>query len=241
VLLTAFLVGLLGGLGPSLVNDIRIRGVAVAALDLKLRDVHCRSWIGVLRFCSVTIEGNGDAGSGAQVVRYAFLGGGGDQPTMAVRSTSEPARIGTDLGVARVASRAIVLGLFAGLLACCIGVAAGVLRRGMAAGRAFAGMSGQRLAPVIVKMEHNNRLPPRRRLWVYSYDAGGRRERMMAEWPSAWQPLFTSSEETHALALQAAGGGVPMLLDMGLNGVDLTEAEKAAFREGLRTVFREPP
>jgi hypothetical protein len=240
VLLTAFLIGLLAGLGPSLVDDLRLRRDAVAAPDLQLRDAQCRSWINVLQFCSATIERSGDAASGARVVRYAFFGSSGDRPTMAVRSAGGPERVGTDLGVAQVASRAVTLALFAGVLVFCIGVAAGVLRRGLAMRQAFARMGGQRLMPVVVDMERNNRLPPRRRLWVYSYDAGGRRERVMAEWPSAWQPLFTTIDESRALALQGAGGGVPMLLDAGLNGVDLNEAEKAAFREAFRTAFGEP-
>ena len=235
VLFAVFLIGLLGGLGPSLLDDMRLRGESVATADPRLGEVHCRSWIGVFRFCSITIEGNG-----TRTLRYAYFGTAHELPRTVVSSANDTTLIGTDLGVAKVASRITVLALLAGAMMCCLGIAAGILRRGMAARRTFARAREQRLVPVIVEMERNNRLPPRRRLWVYCYDDGGRRERALAEWPSAWRPLFTSKDESRALALRGANGLAPMLLDAGLNGVDLTEAEKAAFHERFRALFGDP-
>lgn len=238
-LLAMALVALLATLGPGIVGDWRLRGEA-AAPGVQLRDVNCRSWLGVLRFCGATVVEEAGGNGREHAVRYAFLGSSGE-PSTALRSARDASRVTTDLGLQTVWSRSITLMLLAALLAAPIAIAGGVLRRGVATRRAFARMSGQRLAPVVVEMVRNNRLPPRRRLWIYVHgDDSGRPQRAMAEWPSAWQPLFTRADETQALALRGPGSGPAMLLDAELNGVELTAEEKATFLEAFRAAFGEP-
>ena len=238
VLLFVLLGGLVAWLGPGIVSDWRMRFDAVAATDVRVRDVRCRSWLGVLQICNVALEAEkGDAAGDGRTRWYVFLGGPRDQSATPLRSRTDASRVSTDLGVYTVRRRLVTLLLLAGILVCCIGVAAAMLWRGVQTRRGFAGMSGQRLTPVVVEIERNNRLPPRRRLWVYLYDDGGTRERALAEWPSRQQPLFTTPDERWALALRGEGGGTPMLLDRGLQALDLTEAEKKAFDEAFLAKF----
>jgi hypothetical protein len=239
ILLLIFLGGIVAWLGPGIASDWRMRDDAVAAADLQIREARCRSWLATLRFCSVTVDADRGDTAGERTLWYAFLDGTGDQAMAPLRSRSDPSRVATDLGLAKVYNRLITLLLFAGLLVFCIGVAATMLWRGAETRRAFAAMSGRGLRPVVVEMERNNRLPPRRRLWVYLYQDGGKRERALAEWPSKLQPLFTTPDEGWALALQGEEGGTPMLLDVDLGTLDLTDAEKAAFRAAFLAQFGE--
>ena len=47
--------------------------------------------------------------------------------------------------------------------------------------RALAGLSGQRLLPVVVGVEGSIPIAHKRRRWTYIYDAGGREERAFVE------------------------------------------------------------
>ena len=239
ILLLIFLAGVVGWLGPGIANDWRMRDDAVATADLQIREARCRSWLATLRFCTITVAASQGDTAGERTLWYAFLGGTGDQAMAPLHSRSDPSHVATDLGLAKLYNRLMTLLLFAGLLVFCIGVAATMLRRSAETRRAFAGMSGRGLRPVVVEMERNNRLPPRRRLWVYLYEAGGKRERTLVEWPSKLQPLFTTLDEGWALALQKAEGGTPMLLDVDLGALDLTDAEKADFRAAFLAQFGE--
>jgi hypothetical protein len=233
-LLLIVLASLIGGLGSGIASDWRIRHDAVAASDVSLKEGRCRAWLVVFKFCSVTLAANADGRE--PTLWYAFFDAPGERPVALVRGRSEPARITTGFGLETLYSRALTLLVFAGLLAACIGVAGSVLWKGLLARRAFARMSGL-LTPVVVEIERNNRLPPRRRLWVYLYEEGGHRERALAEWPSARRPLFTSEDEKWALAIRGQAGGAPMLLDADLEDLDLTDAERAQFRRAFRSAF----
>ncbi len=239
LLLLILLGGVVAWLGPGIASDWRMRGDAVAATDVRAQDARCRSWLAALRFCNVTLVAEKGEAAGERAQWYVFIGGAGDQPMTPLRSTSDASRISTGLGLEKVYSRLITLLLVAGLLVSCIGVAATMLWRGMVTRRAFAAMSGRRLTPVVVEIERNNRLPPRRRLWVYLYEDGGKRERALVEWPSKQQPLFTTPDEGWALALRGDEGGTPMLLDVGLKSLDLTEAEMATFHQAVVAEFGE--
>jgi hypothetical protein len=237
MLLLVLLGGVVAWLGPGIANDWRMRDEVLADANLQTREARCRSWLAAVRLCNVTLVADKGDAAGERTLWYVFLGETGDQALAPLRSRSDPARITTDLGQAKLYNRLITLLLFAGMIAFGISVAATMLRRGMETRRAIAGMSGRGLRPVVVEIERNNRLPPRRRLWVYLYEDGGKRERTLVEWPSRLQPLFTTLDERWALALQANEGGTPLLLDVDLGALDLTDAEKAAFRVAFLAQF----
>jgi len=237
-MLLLILSSLVAWLGPGIANDWRVRNDWVAAADVRIEAGQCHAWAAVLSICSVTVAaGNSDASK--RTLWYVFAGGAGDRAMQPRRSRSDAALVTTDLGLETLTSRLITLLVFAGIVVFCLGVAATMLWRGVKVQRAFAAMSGQRLLPIVVEIERNNRLPSRRRLWVYLYAAEGKRARALVEWPLRRHPLFTSPDEKWALALAGDQGGTPMLLDANLECLDLTEAEKAAFREAFLTAFAE--
>jgi hypothetical protein len=237
MMLLVLLGGVVAWLAPAIVSDWRMREDAVAATDLRVRDARCHSWLAALKFCNVALVAAKGDDAGERTLWYVFLGGADDQAMTPLRSGSDASHVTTGLGLEKVHSRLITLLLFAAIVVLCIGVAAAMLRRGREARRAFSAMSGQRLEPVVVEIERNNLVPPRRRLWVYLYQEGGRRERALAEWPSRQQPLFTSLDEKSALAIRGEEGGRPMLLDVNLQCLDLTDAERAAFRVAFLARF----
>jgi hypothetical protein len=239
-LLIGSLAGLLWWLGPNLVRDWRIGDAAVAG-DVRIEEARCRSRFFVLQFCNVTLAEDGTATAAKRTLWYVYLGtGGSDRVVVALRSRSDPALLSTDLGQEQLLSRSAALALAVSLLGLCIGATVRIGQQGIHSQRGFRGLSGQRLTPVVVEIERHNFLPPRRRLWVYRYDDGGRQGRAFIELPSRDRPLFTDAAEKHALALRGAEGGVPLLLDAKLACLDLTEAERAAFFAGCRKALGLP-
>jgi len=236
----ALLFGLLGlvlwGLGPDIANDWRMRNDAVSAAgDVRAEAARCRSWLAVVRACSVTYA---DSTGGKRSLWYLYFGAPGEERIELVRSRSDPALISTNVGLERLTGRTLAMALLAGVLLLCIAVAAHVVHKGATLQRAFAAMSGQRLTPVVVEIERKNLVPPRRRMWVYLYDDDGKPGRAVVELSSKDRLLFVTAGERWALALRGEQGGTPLLLDSRLSSLDLTEAEKAAFLEACGAAFR---
>jgi hypothetical protein len=243
----ALLFALLGGLGwwlgPDLVRDWRIGADATPAADVRLENARCASRLLVLNLCDVTLVDERGAGGGKRRLWYAFIGTGDVDALAAaapVRSAADPGLVSTTFGLERRMQRALTLALAVVLLGACIAAVARMLQQSVANLIAFRGLSGQRLEPVVVDIERNNLVPPRRRLWVYVYDDGGRRERAFIELPSKDRPLFTDASEKRALALRGERGGVPLLVDARLGCLDLTGPEKEAFYAACRAAFGAP-
>jgi hypothetical protein len=237
LLLLAMLAGVLAWLGPGLVGDWRMRNDWVAATDARVEQAHCRAWLGVVRFCSVGVIDSRDGAVGKRTLWYAFFGLSGEQRMGLRRGRSDPALLTAEFASQRLLSRTAMLALAAALLGSCIAAAAAMLVKGVSARRAFIGMHSQRLTPMVVEIERHNLMPPRRRLWIYLYDDGGRQGRTFVELPARERPLFVSADERWALALRGDAGGRPLLLDQGLSCLDLTRAEKAAFYQACRAAL----
>ena len=90
---------------------------------------------------------------------------------------------------------------------------------------------------MVVEIERRNLVPPRRRMWVYLYDDGGKQGRAFIELAAKDIPLFVSADEKYALALRGEAAGAPLLLDSRLDMLDLTETERDAFHAACRTAF----
>ena len=239
-LLFAILAGILAWLGPDLTRDWNIRDATAAADSARIEETRCRTWLGVLSFCHIAVADPAAGTEAQRTLRYAFIGRAGEQPIQLQRSRSDPSLLTSDLGLERVLSRLITLVLFCAVPLFAMRVTVVTHENAEKALRAFAAMSGRRLTPVIVEIERKNFVPPRRRLWVYLHDGESGRERAHIEWPARDRPLFTSEEEKWAVALKGERDGPPLLLDAGLTCLDLTDAERAAFYEGLRAAFARP-
>jgi len=239
-LLFAVLGGLVWWLGPDLARDWRIGSDANAAGDVRVEAARCRSRLVVLNLCDVTLADERGAEPARRTLWYAFIGtnpSNGLAAMQPLRSRSDPALVTTTLGGEKRSARTVTLAVAVALIAACIVAVARVMQQGLRNQRAFRALSGQRLIPVVVDIERNNLLPPRRRLWVYLYDDGGRQARAFIELPSKDRPLFTDPSEKRALALRAERGGVPLLLDARLGCLDLTAPEKEAFYAACRAAF----
>lgn len=239
-LLIGALAGLLGWLGPNLVEDWRF-GDAAPARDVRVEEARCRSRFFALQVCDATLAQDGTGAAAKRTLWYVFVGAKDkERAVVPLRSRSDPAHLSTDLGQEKLLSRSATLALAVALLALCIGAAGLVAQQGFHNLSAFRDLSGQQLTPVVVEIERHNFLPPRRRLWVYLYDDGGKQGRAFLELPARDRPLFTDASEKHALALRGAAGGTPLLLDANLACLDLTEAEKAAFYAACRKALGLP-
>ena len=242
-LLFALLGGLLWWLGPDLVRDWRVGRDAAQATNVRIESPRCGSRLVVLNLCDVTLIDERGAGGAKRTAWYAFIGTRAAEGLTAVqplRSATDPALVSTTFGLERRTERSFTLALAVALLLACIAAVARMVQQSLSNLNAFRGLSGQRLVPIVVDIERNNLVPPRRRLWVYLYDDDGRRGRAFIELPSKDRPLFTNSSEKRALALRGERGGTPLLMDARLECLDLTASEKEAFYAACRRAFGVP-
>jgi hypothetical protein len=173
------------GLGSDIVGDWRARGDVVAAGDARIDESRCRSWLAVFVFCSVKTVDPGGLDGGNRTFWYVFADAAPEQSIMLQRSSADRSLLTTDLGQDQFYNRVTMLALILALLSFCIAAAASLVWKGKKALWAFAAMSGQQLAPIVVAIERNNLIPPRRRLWVYLYDDAGKQGRAFVELPRA--------------------------------------------------------
>jgi len=221
-------------LGADLVRDWRIGRDPVAASDARIEEVRCRSWLYIFALCSISVADGAAAEEKKATIRYAFIGRQGEKAVALVRGRSREARLATDLGLERLYGRTLVLMLIGLALVAAIGAVASVVHKANRQRAAFAGLSRQPLTPVPVEIERSNALPPRRRIWVYLDDHGGRQERTIVEMHSKERPIFLTRDERWALAVRGLGSAPALLLDGNLKCLDLSQDEKIAFFEACR-------
>jgi hypothetical protein len=238
VLLFGLLAGALWWLGPDLLQDWRIGGHLVEARSARIVEAGCRSRVLVFASCNIKMA-EGDAGAPTRTMAYFFIGSASPEPIALLQQSSalDAAAITTNLGQEKFYHRLLALVVIVAFLAFCINVSIEVYRKGIVTQRGFAALSGQRLALVVVTLEGGIPVASKRRRWTYSYDDGGRRERAFVEFASSTKPLFMMSDRKQALAVIGPGGGTPLLLDLRLGALDLTEAEKAVFFEACRATL----
>jgi hypothetical protein len=240
VLLFGLLAGALWWLGPDLLQDWRTGRDTVEVRDARIVEASCRSRVLVFTVCDIAFAEAG-VGAPARTAWYFFIGAASREPIVLLRPQPapafDPAAITTNLGQEKLYHRLIALILIVALLAFCIGVSIEVYRKCVVARRGFSALSGQRLSLMVVTIENALPVASKRRRWTYLYDDGERQERALVEFSSAMKPLFTTPDGKRALAVSGPGGGTPLLLDMPLSALDLTEAEKATFFESCRAAF----
>lgn len=234
VLLYVVLAVVWTSLVPDLARDWRLRGDTEIARDVGIEEASCRSWLGFLAFCSITVNETRDGAEAKTTFRYAFLGRQNQNEIAPLRGRSEPSLLSTDAGAGRLLNRSLVAVLILAIPLLAVAAVANVARNARKTRAAFAGLSCEQLEPIAVEIERSNALPPRRRMWVYLYDDGGKQGRTFIELSSRARPLFLTQDERWALALRGPPGTVPLLLEQTLSAIDLTPEEKAAFLEACR-------
>jgi hypothetical protein len=233
VLLFGLIAGTIWWLGPDLARDWRIDGEVVKAEGARIEASRCRSRLVLVTLCDVTFQYGSVDDTERRTLWYFFIDRLDPEPIALVRpkadATLSADRITTNLGLDKLYHRLLALVLVLALLGACIVLSAQVQWQGIAARRALARLSGQRLVPVIVGIESSSHIGYKRRRWTYLYNAGGEQERAFIELPKGSEPLFVTRDGKQALALAARDGGVPLLLDAKLAALDLTAAEKETF------------
>lgn len=220
-------------IGADVARDWRVGHDPVAAADARVDEVQCRSWLYMFGLCSVAATDSRDAAERMVTFRYAFIGGS-TQAVALLRSRGDAALLTTDLGLRTLLSRTLVLLLLASVLIGAIAALASVVHRANRTRRGFAALNRQQLEPILVEMERNNALPPRRRIWIYRYPGSGGGDTAMVEMHSRNRPIFVTKDERWAIAVRGPAGTVPMLLDGNLDTLDLAQEEKVTFLEKCR-------
>lgn len=221
-------------IGADVVRDWRVGRDPVAAADARVDEVQCRSWLYVFGLCSVATTDSRDAAERNVTLRYAFIGRESTEAVALLRSRGDAALLTTDLGLRTLLSRTLVLLLLAGVLVGAIAALASVVHRANRTRQGFAALNRQHLEPILVEMERNNALPPRRRIWIYRYAGSEGSDTAMVELHSRNRPIFVTKDERWAIAVRGPAGTVPMLLDGNLDTLDLAQEEKVAFLEKCR-------
>ena len=234
VALYAILAVLWTFLVPDLARDWRLRGDTEIARDVRIEEASCRAWLGFLAFCNIAVNETRDGSEAKTSFRYVFFGRQDQNQISPLRGRTDPFLLSTDAGADRLWNRGLVAALLLAIPLFSIGAVANVVRNARKTRAAFAGLSREQLEPIAVEIERSNALPPRRRMWVYLYDDGGKQGRTFIELSSRARPLFLTEDERWALALRGPPGTVPLLLDQTLSAMDLTAEEKAAFLEACR-------
>jgi hypothetical protein len=240
VLLFGLLGGVLWWLGPDLARDWRV-GEVVEAEGARIEESRCRTWLVLFHLCDATIVDARGADPAKRTLRYFFIGRAQQGAIVPLRSKPAPEVVTSSLGLETFYQRLIALVLVVALLGLSIAACAQMEWQGVLTRRGLAGLSGQRLVPVIVTLEGKMPVGGGRRRWTYAYDLDGSRQQAFIELARGHDPLVVTSDGKQALALSAPSGGVPLLLDSRLSSLDLTDAEKEAFFAACRKALEEEP
>ena len=162
-MLFALLAGALWWLGPDLARDWRIDDVVEAA-GARIEQTRCRTRLVLITVCDVAFVDERSADASRRTLWYFFIDRVGEERIALLRSKSDPAAITTNLGMDKFYHRLLALALVVGGLLFCITLSIQLLRQGMVTRRALAGLSGQRLLPVVVggrrQHPHRPQAPP---------------------------------------------------------------------------------
>lgn len=229
IILIALLAGAVWWMGPSLLNDARIRQNPAVAEAGTVTDGECKTKLAIT-FCDATLAA--PAADGATVsakVSYLFVDlHFGDYDTDVVQSAEDPRLLTTSLGLDyfwnRVASFAAAVVL---LLAGIVGLVRTGFRQQRTEREAVA-LDGQRLKPMVVTIRGGQKVK-RTITWRLAYPAPtGGETKVAVMTGSDFMPFTLDAQGKRALAVTGPAGGTPFLIDSTLARLELTEAERTA-------------
>lgn len=220
---------------PGLARDYAIRNNPFELSDYDLREGKCTTRKAIFTNCEADVAYVVDGQRHEAHIELMFVSfSSGDYSASLVVDSDEPSKATLSIGLDHYWNRVIVFVLFAGGLAWLgLALVRSSWRIGAANRRA---RTPQRWQPQVVAVEAVKQSLGRT-LVTYRYPSGrGKRTaQAYARFRGGESPLFLRGEDDAplALALRPAEGGIPALLDEGLQRIDLTPAERAAAQAAL--------
>ena len=120
------LVGPLVYAGPQLASDLMVGQKWSLALDLSIKESKCTRWYYLVSTCHIEYVNRQDPAQVGGSLNYFVFGSWSGERALLLRSTENPVRIGTTLGIEHMRQRIVTFGIFA-ILA--LGTVAAMLMR----------------------------------------------------------------------------------------------------------------
>lgn len=233
VILVGFGIG--GGLAwwqaADLWRDYRISTNYEIAADARITNGECKTRKAIFTDCSATITDAGGAKSRVSMM-FVDLHIGGYE-TAVVRSRENPGLMTLELGVDKITDRVLTFLGFVGLFVVLALAGVVMVVRAMMLKRAVAQPVAMR--PVVAEVLEETRT------WLnhtvkYSYSLDGKTRKATGFLKKQETPFFLDDGGRRALAIVPATTSTPILLDDGLDMLDLTDQERSAIRMAVRPV-----
>ena len=111
------LIGPLVYAGPQLASDLQVGGRWVLVDDLAIKESKCTRWYYLVSTCHIEYVARGDASRVGGTLNYLVFGSWSGERARLLRSTTDPNRIGTTLGLEHMQQRVISFSVFVLMLA----------------------------------------------------------------------------------------------------------------------------
>jgi hypothetical protein len=213
---------------PTLWTDIQIRNTAEGVASSRIEEGSCRSKL-FINICEVTLSAGKAANAVRRDVTYVFADlHMGDYTVQVLADPARPELLTTDLGLDKLPSRIITIGIFwALMLAGGVAVIRNLFRR-RSVMREVESWNGQRLKPAVLQLTNVGGGTGTAHWTVTKPDGTGK---YIWTVPADSRPFFL--DDSHILGVTGPQGGVVAPLDYGLTWIDLTEEERAAIGRTL--------
>ncbi len=218
--------GLLYWQQPGLLHDWTISRNPVVVYDGDIQDGECTTHNGFFTDCSAHLAYDVDGTHFETDASLVFVDiHSGDYMVDLVRSGDDPSLATMSIGIEKLWNRIIVLAV---LLAFTAGIGLLLIKKGFSDRRAARQLSqpGQmRVVPVVITSVESQK---KRNNFTYRNPQGARpKAKFVAVFPRGEEPLLVGEgESTVALAVKHEGSDMPVLLDSGLERLDLTPGER---------------
>ncbi len=222
----ALTLGFLAWQVPTFVRDYQISQSYMIAPDGEMLGGYCRSRMAIAAQCSVQIAYD-DAGTRRNEdvgIMFLSFDAGSDYYVDVVRSTTDPAQVTISLAVEKFWNRVALSGLITALLVFLTYGGLKAFLRGRASAKAL--REPARLTPMAATLVQQASGSFLGAGVSFQYVTPEGKTRKVGGWlKRKEQPLFLP--DGSVLVAMPEGGKTPVLLDEGLQRVDLTEAERA--------------
>ena len=116
------LIGPLVYAGPQLASDLVVNNQWKLADDLAIRESKCTRWYFLVSTCHIEYVDRRDRSRLGGTLNYLVIGSWSGERARLLRSSNDPNRVGTTLGIEHMQQRVISFGVFAALALAFVGV-----------------------------------------------------------------------------------------------------------------------